>query len=308
MFWITNSDSKKPKTLPHHRQIKKVGSCFMIRRTRQNQNNGILIDTKNKTNKHFIPFPLLHNYILVFLVCKNDFKWLLLGLLYIIMVNNDQLSTLIKKARETTPKKKFTQSAEITLVLKDIDVKKGFSLNEIVVLPNPTKEGASLCVLGGGDMGLRAKRAGVETVLEPDTLDRLGSNKRDARKIVRAHDFFLADASLMSSVGRALGQFLGPKGKMPTPLPYGAPIETIATRLRSSTRIRSKNQLNMSTKIGDEDLTDEQIAENANAVISAVEKRLPQGDKNLRNTIIKFTMGKAIKMNSLNKQAKSESA
>ena len=80
------------------------------------------------------------------------------------------------------------------------------------------------------------------------------------------------------------------------------------TRLRSSTRIRSKNQLNMSTKIGDEDLTDEQIAENANAVISAVEKRLPQGDKNLRNTIIKFTMGKAIKMNSLNKQAKSESA
>jgi large subunit ribosomal protein L1 len=112
----------------------------------------------------------------------------------------------------------------------------------------------------------------------------------------------------MSSVGRALGQFLGPKGKMPTPLPYGAPIETIATRLRSSTRIRSKNQLNMSTKIGDEDLTDEQIAANANAVISAVEKRLPQGDKNLRNTIIKFTMGKAIKMNSLNKQAKSESA
>jgi large subunit ribosomal protein L1 len=224
------------------------------------------------------------------------------------MINNDQLSTLIKKARETTPKKKFTQSAEITLVLKDIDVKKGFSLNEIVVLPNPTKEGASLCVLGSGDMGLRAKRAGVETVLEPDTLDRLGSNKRDARKIVRAHDFFLADASLMSSVGRALGQFLGPKGKMPTPLPYGAPIETIATRLRSSTRIRSKNQLNMSTKIGDEDLTDEQIAANANAVISAVEKRLPQGDKNLRNTIIKFTMGKAIKMNSLNKQAKSESA
>jgi large subunit ribosomal protein L1 len=154
---------------------------------------------------------------------------------------------------------------------------------------------------------MRAKRAGVESVMEPDSLDRLGSNKRDARKIVRAHDFFLADASLMSSVGRSLGPFLGPKGKMPTPLPYGAPIESIASRLRSSTRIRSKNQLNMSTKIGDESLTDEQIAANASAVISAVEKKLPQGDKNLRNTIIKFTMGKAVKMNSFNKQTKSES-
>src|SRR5919107_3594537 len=222
------------------------------------------------------------------------------------MINNDQLNALIKRARETAPKRKFTQSAELTLVLKDIDVKKGFSLNEIVVLPNPTKKGPSLCVLGGGDMGMRAKRAGVETVMEPDSLDRLGSNKRDARKIVRAHDFFLADASLMSSVGRSLGQFLGPKGKMPTPLPYGAPIENIASRLRSSTRIRSKNQLNMSTKIGDETLTDEQLVENANAVITAVEKKLPQGDKNLRNTIVKFTMGKPIKLNSLNKKQKSD--
>ena len=223
------------------------------------------------------------------------------------MINNDQLNTLIKKARETTPKRNFTQSAELTLVIKDIDVKKGFSLNETVVLPNPTKTGSTLCVLGTGDLGTRARRAGVDTVMEPESLDRLGSHRRDARKIVRSHDFFLADATIMSSVGRSLGQFLGPKGKMPTPLPYGAPIENIAARLRSSIRIRSKNQLNMSTKIGDETLTDEQIAANANAVIAAIEKKLPQGDKNLRNTIIKFSMGKAIKLNSLSKKTKSES-
>jgi large subunit ribosomal protein L1 len=211
------------------------------------------------------------------------------------------MKELVKKAREATPKRNFAQSAEITLVLKDIDVKKGFSLNEIVVLPNPTKKGASLCMLATGDMGLRAKRAGVDQVMEADTLDRIGTNRREARKIVRSYDFFLADATLMSSIGRSLGQFLGPKGKMPTPVPYGAPIENIATRLRSSTRIRSKNQLNMSTKIGDESMTDEQLAANANAVIASVEKKLPQGDKNLRNAIIKFTMGKALKASTLGK-------
>jgi large subunit ribosomal protein L1 len=62
----------------------------------------------------------------------------------------------------------------------------------------------------------------------------------------------------------------------------------------------------MSTKIGDENLTDEQLVENANAVITAVEKKLPQGDKNLRNTIVKFTMGKPVKLNSLNKKQKSD--
>ncbi len=98
-------------------------------------------------------------------------------------------------------------------------------------------------MLATGDMGLRAKKAGVDQVMEPDTLDRIGTNRREARKIVRSFDFFLADATLMSSVGRSLGQFLGPKGKMPTPVPYGAPIENIASRLRSSTRIRSKKSI-----------------------------------------------------------------
>lgn len=222
-------------------------------------------------------------------------------LIHILMFNNDQLTELVKKAREATPKRNFAQSAELTLVLKDIDVKKGFSVNEIVVLPNPSKDGASLCMLATGDMGLRAKKAGVDQVMEPDTLDRIGTNRREARKIVRSYDFFLADATLMASVGRSLGQFLGPKGKMPTPVPYGAPIENIASRLRSSTRIRSKNQLNMSTKIGDESMTDEQLVANASAVIASVEKKLPQGDKNFKNAIIKFTMGKALKASALGK-------
>jgi large subunit ribosomal protein L1 len=106
----------------------------------------------------------------------------------------------------------------------------------------------------------------------------------------------------MATVGRAFGQFLGPKGKMPTPMPYGAPVEAIADRLRGSVRVRAKNQLNVSAKIGDEKLDDSQLAANASAVISAVEKKLPQGDKNIRNTMIKFTMGKMAKLAPIKKE------
>jgi large subunit ribosomal protein L1 len=106
----------------------------------------------------------------------------------------------------------------------------------------------------------------------------------------------------MATVGRSLGQFLGPKGKMPTPLPYGAPVEAIANRFRSSVRVKAKNQLNVSAKIGDEKMDDSQLAENAGAVIAAVEKKLPQGDKNIRNAIVKFSMGKAAKLTALGKE------
>jgi large subunit ribosomal protein L1 len=194
----------------------------------------------------------------------------------------------------------------LTLVLKDIDVKKGFNLNEVVALPHKPTRQPSICVIASGDMGSRAKKAGIDRIMEPQELDRLGTNKREARKVVRAHDFFLSDTAQMATVGRSLGQFLGPKGKMPTPLPYGAPVENIANRFRTSVRIKAKNQLNLSTKIGDEKMDDNQLAENASAVISAVEKKLPQGDKNIRNAMVKFTMGKTAKLSALAKEKKAE--
>jgi large subunit ribosomal protein L1 len=211
------------------------------------------------------------------------------------MLDDNRLKGMIKNAREGFEKRNFTQSAELTLILKDIDVKKGFSVNEVVNLPNKVTKTSSICVFASGDMGTRAKKAQVDRIIEPEELDRLGTNKKDARKVVKAYDFFLADTSLMSSVGRSLGQFMGPKGKMPSPIAYGAPIENIADRFRGSVRARTKSQLNISAKIGDEKMEDEQILGNAVAVISAIEKKLPQGDKNIRNAIIKFTMSKPSK-------------
>ena len=210
-----------------------------------------------------------------------------------------QLKELVKQAREETDQRKFIQSVDLTLVLKDIDVKKGFSVNEVIALPHKQSRGATICVVGSGDLGTRARKAQIDKVIEQDQLDRLGTNRREARKVVRAYDFFLSDTTLMAAVGRSLGQFLGPKGKMPTPLPYGAPIESIATRMRSSVRARAKNQLNVSTKIGDEKMDDSQLASNASAVIAAIEKKLPQGDKNISNALIKFSMGKAVRLRSL---------
>ena len=215
------------------------------------------------------------------------------------MLDDDQLKKMIRNARDGIQKRNFTQSAEISLMLKDIDVKKGFSINEVVNLPSKATKSSSICVFASGDMGMRARKAQVDRVIEPDELDRLATNKKDARKIVKAYDFFLADTSLMSSVGRSLGQFMGPKGKMPSPIAYGAPIENIAERFRGSVRTRAKNQLNISARIGDEKMEDEHLANNALAVISAIEKKLPQGDKNIRNAIIKFTMSKPSRASTL---------
>jgi large subunit ribosomal protein L1 len=213
------------------------------------------------------------------------------------LVTERHLRDLIKQGRSGSNKRNFIQSAELTLVLKDIDVKKGFSLNEVVNLPHKSRE-SSICLIGSGDLAMRARKLGIPTILEPQELDRLGTNKRDARKLVRRHDFFLADTSLMASVGKSIGQFLGPKGKMPAPLPYGAPLDAIVNRFQGSIRLRIRNQLSVSARVGDENMDDSSLASNAIAVVSAIEKKLPQGEKNLRGAVFKFTMGRPAKLGS----------
>lgn len=212
------------------------------------------------------------------------------------MVNANELIDMIKKAREQAEKKNFNQSVELIITLKEIDVKKGFALNEVVNLPHQASTRASVCVVGSGDLALRARKANADRVIEPEELDRIGTNKKEAKKLVREYDFFMADTSLMPAVGRALGQYLGPRGKMATPIQFNAPIETILDRFRTSVRVRSKGQLTVSCKIGDESMSDQDLANNALAVLSAIEKKLPAGEKNVKGLMVKLTMGKTVKL------------
>ena len=212
------------------------------------------------------------------------------------MVNESELVSLIQEAKKSEKERKFKQSLELYLTFKDIDVKKGFALNEIIQLPKQMSQPAGVCVMATGDMGIKAKKANADQVLDGDELNKLAENKRETRKLINKYDFFLADTKLMANVGKSLGQLLGPRGKMPTPVPFNAPIETFLNRFRSSIRVRVKNSLALSCKIGDVEMDEKDVASNALAIISAIEKKLPNGDKNLRKIMIKTTMGKPIKL------------
>ncbi len=210
------------------------------------------------------------------------------------MIGDNELKEMIKEAKATDKDRKFKQALELIMIFKDIDVKKGFSINETVQLPK-TSSPSSVCVMASGDMGLKAKSAKADKVMSGDEVNTLGANKRESRKFINKYDFFLADTKLMPVVGKVLGQLLGPRGKMPTPVPFNAPIESFLERFRSSIRVKVKSSLATSCKIGDESMEDADLAANAHAVISAVEKKLPNGDKNIKRILVKTTMGKIIK-------------
>jgi len=212
------------------------------------------------------------------------------------MVNETQLVEVIKKAKESDKTRKFQQSIEMILVFKDIDVKKGFAISETIQLPKKMSKAASVCIIATGDLGIKAKNAKADRVMNEAELVQLGKNKRESRKVINKYDFFLADTKLMPTVGKVLGQLLGPRGKMPTPIPFNAPVEALLERFRTSVGVKVKGSLSLSCKIGEESMEDADLAANASAIAATIEKKLPNGDKNIRKIMIKTTMGKAIRL------------
>jgi len=212
------------------------------------------------------------------------------------MLSTQQLVELVKRGKEQSAERKFGQSVEVILALKEVDPKKtDLNINEIVYLPHPTTKKARVCFIGMGDLALRAKAAKVDLVIDPSQLESYAGNKSGAKKLARSYDFFLADTSLMPRVGRILGQALGPKGKIPTPVPVNAPIEAMINRMRTAVRVRSRGSLGVMAKAGDNSLSEADLAENIQAVIASVTKKLPNGDRNVKTLMVKTTMGKPAK-------------
>ena len=104
------------------------------------------------------------------------------------MITEAQLTEVIKKVKEETKQRKFTQAVELIINFKDIDVKKGFALNEIVQLPK-TSSPATVCVMATGDMSQKAKQANADAVIGTAELDKFATDKRESRKFENDGEF-----------------------------------------------------------------------------------------------------------------------
>jgi large subunit ribosomal protein L1 len=208
------------------------------------------------------------------------------------MVERARIIEAVKTAIEKAPPRKFSESVDITINLKNIDMAQPKNrIDETILLPNGTGKKVGIAVLGKGDITTQAKESGVDLIIGPEEIERLGGEPREARTMANSYRFFLADTSVMPQVGRFLGPRLGPRGRMPMPIPNGTDIRPIVERLRNSVKIRTKDKKVFHARVGTTEMPPEQIAENIDAVLKRVESVLEQGAMNVRSVYVKTTMG-----------------
>ncbi len=205
------------------------------------------------------------------------------------MEKQDILKALAELRKEK--KRKFTQTVELIINLKNFDIKKQ-GVNIVVNVPHKVKD-RHICAF------LNKKSESVDTITKAE-FDKY-KDKREMKRLVKKYDFFIAVAGLMPAVAMSFGKVLGPVGKMPSPqlgiLPSEdeKPIKDLLGIINRVIKIKSK-EASLKVTIGKEELSDEELAENAITVYKAVFNALPRQKENLKSVLIRFTMTKSIKI------------
>jgi large subunit ribosomal protein L1 len=204
----------------------------------------------------------------------------------------------VKEAKEKGKGRNFTQSVELVINLKDIDMKKPEGrIRERVELPHsPVGKTNKICVIASGELALKARRVKADMVMGRDELSRFAGKKKELRKLANDYDFFMAEAALMPLVGKTLGSVLGPRGKMPVPVPPSADIAKLIKGYRRTVTLRTRDQPVVQCRVGTESMKEMEITENIQAVLRVIERKLKRGIKNVSCTYVKTAMGKPVKI------------
>ena len=208
----------------------------------------------------------------------------------------DNVGDLVKKALEGSKERKFQESVDLAINLRNVDLSQPKNrIEEEILLPKGRGRDVKIGVFGSGELAEKAKGV-ADIVITPEQIEEFADDKREARKLVGNHNFFIAEAPLMPVIGKRLGAVLGPRGKMPKPIPPGADPAGMINSLKKTIRVRSKDKKTFHTMVGTKDMAPEDLEANIRAVVTRVTSKLEQGDFNIASIYMKTTMGPAVRL------------
>ena len=192
--------------------------------------------------------------------------------------------------------RKFKQTVDIVINLKNIDLEDAKNrIDEEILLPHGRGSEAKIALFASGELAVKAK-SHVDLLIKPEEIQDLADDKKKFKKIVDDYDFFIAEAPLMPTIGKTLGVILGPRGKMPKPVPPQVDVSGLAKNLRKTIKLRSKQFKTFHAIAGKEEMDTQKIADNIDTILKRLESKLERGRMNINSVYVKTTMGPSVRV------------
>ncbi len=212
-------------------------------------------------------------------------------------MDKQSFQAALKAAKDSSKKRNFTQSVDLIINLKNLNLKKeNENLSFYCMLPYERGKSVKVAALVGPELSVKAKKVCDYTIINDDFKS---LEKKAIKKLADQYDYFIAQANIMSQVAGTFGKILGPRGKMPSPkagavVPPVIDLQPVVEKLKRTVKLETKNELTVKTSVGTEVMDEDQVVENALVVYNAVMSHLPQEKNNLKSVVLKLTMGKPV--------------
>lgn len=210
-------------------------------------------------------------------------------------MKKEDIKKAVKKAKEKAKDRNFTQTFELAVSLKNIDIKKEDKIKFELTLPNSTGKKKKFGAFAEGILAENAKKAGVKKIIDKGQLSKFGSNKKKFKKILNEVDMFVAQPDMMVDIGKNLGPVLAPRGLMPKPVPPKTDLIPMLSKFNKIININVKSP-SVNCRIGTEEMDEEKVSENAKEIIDNLTEKLPKHEHQLKAAYVKLTMGPSIEI------------
>jgi large subunit ribosomal protein L1 len=215
-------------------------------------------------------------------------------------MNKDSVLKALEQLKKDSPQRKFKQSVDLIISLKDLDFKKPEQQIEFfATLHHSTGKKTKVCGLIGPELKDEAVQV-FDLVLMQDDFSRYDKSK--AKKLANQYDYFVAQANIMTKVASAFGRYLGVRGKMPNPKagcvvpPKGANLKALYERLQKTVKISARKIPLIQLRVGTEEMPLDQVADNVIFIYDQLIHHMPGERNNIKDIFIKFTMSKPLKL------------
>ncbi|XP_013394536.1 60S ribosomal protein L10a-2 isoform X1 [Lingula anatina] len=200
----------------------------------------------------------------------------------------DAVNEILRASSEK--KRKFTESVELQIALKNYDPAKDKRFSGTVKLKHIPRPKMRVCMLGDDAHCDEAKANDIPS-MNADDLKKLNKNKKLVKKLAKKYDAFLASDSLIKQIPRLLGPGLSRAGKFPTLLTHSEPMTGKVEEVKATIKFQMKKVLCLAVAIGHVNMAPEELVANLNISINFLVSLLKKNWQNVRALYIKTSMG-----------------
>uniref|UniRef100_A0A674E278 Ribosomal protein n=1 Tax=Salmo trutta TaxID=8032 RepID=A0A674E278_SALTR len=213
-------------------------------------------------------------------------------------VSRDMLYEVVKEvqAGSLAKPRKFTESVELQISLKNYDPQKDKRFSGTVRLKTTPRPKFSVCILGDQQHCDEAKAAELPH-MDIEALKKLNKNKKMVKKLVlsldtKKYDAFLASESLIKQIPRILGPGLNKAGKFPSLLTHNENLNVKVDEVKSTIKFQMKKVLCLAVAVGHVKMSEEELVYNIHLAVNFLVSLLKKNWQNVRALYVKSTMGK----------------